>query len=249
MLLSLGPPSWAPGVHLSPNGRTWQFVSYLDLAEALEAASATVDQSDFDAKIITHYSRMARSLHELAGTAGTVSADEPIGLVDEPAELLRGIRMHDAVGKLRARSAIAVAEERTRERLGDCEIRWEAGFTNGSPLLAAFLRKYEGDWLGWQYQHSQWRVAVIAGSHVGRSSEVREQRHAYVARRYASWFDFDQIPDLIGRDTSSVPPTESKGGYNRYDPDFVYRYRQIPDLTLDEMVTLSHHYLAKAAQW
>lgn len=80
---------------------------------------------------------------------------------------------------------------------------------------------------------------VITDKHNGRTDKLRAARHAYVADRYAGWFDFAPIAALTGRDIEALPPTEANGAFNGYNPDFVYRYRKLPELKLSEMITLS----------
>lgn len=249
ILLSLGSPDWLDGTYTvrAEQARVWQHVSYLDLAGALAEVPEMV--GEFGGDLVRHYVAFIRDLHKLASTVGLVSDDEPMALDGESDRLLRSIRMHDAIGKLRARSAIAAARSHSHEALGDLPIRWEALYTNAAPLNAAFLDKGDGDWLGWQYQGGQWRVVVITNQHYGTDPDSRARRHAYVAERYADWFDFAPVASLTGRSTAVIPRTEAAGGYLGYNPDFVYRYRAAPDLTLGELKALSHHYLLAAARW
>jgi hypothetical protein len=247
LLLSLGRPMWDADTYRSPCGRVWRYLSYLDLADALDVARDGV--GGFDGDLVAHYCSFIRHLHALADVAGHVGDNDPIALDDATGKLLRGVRLHDAVGKLRARVAIAAARAYTASLLPEAHIRWEALFSNAVPLVAAFLDRGDGDWLGWQYQGGQWRVVVVTDRHMGTDSATRTRRHTYVAERYADWFDFSAIPKLIGRPIDAVPPTETRGEYNGYNPDFVYRYRKLPNLTRAELVLLSHHYLTAAAAW
>ncbi len=249
ILLSLGSPDWPSGTHTTrgDDPHEWKFVSYLDLAGALARVPHAI--GGFDGELVRYYVTFIRDLHRLASTVGEVSGDEPVALYGESGRLLRSIRMHDAISKLRARSAIASARAHSRALLGDLPIRWEALYTNAAPLNAAFLDKGDGDWLGWQYQGGQWRVVVITNRFYGTDPDDRASRHAYVADRYAKWFDFEPLLELTGRPIDDVPRTEAEGEYLGYNPDFVYRYRQAHDLTLNELTALSHHYLVAAARW
>jgi hypothetical protein len=49
-----------------------------------------------------------------------------------------------------------------------------------------------------QYQNGQWRLIVITAHHRGSTPGVIARRHAYVARRYSKWFDFQAVEDLLG---------------------------------------------------
>lgn len=140
-----------------------------------------------------------------------VANDEPIDVPAAIKLVLQQNRLHDAVGKLRARNAIAAAAAHTGPALEGREVRWEASFTRSHALTAGFIRRSETDWLGWQYQEGQWRVVVITSMHQGKTAELRARRHAYVADRYAAWFAFDAIPIVTGRSIDKVPPTEARG--------------------------------------
>lgn len=249
LLLSLGRPNWPDGAYVCASGERWRHVSYGDLVDALEGAASILIAGSFDRQLIEHYCVLARLLDGLARAVGLPAAGKPI---DVPASLklvLQQHRLHDAVGKLRARAAIAAATERTAPALRDREVRWEASFTRSHALTTAFVRHNDTDWLGWQYQEGQWRVVVITSMHKGTTAELRARRHAYVADRYEGWFAFDSIPELTGHSIDKIPPTEARGAFNNFDPDFVYRYRRMHDLTVSELVALSDHYLRRAASW
>lgn len=249
LLLSLGRPRWPDGTYVCASGGLWRYLSYRDLADALESAVKLLTADSFDRQLVEHYCVLVRLLHDLAQTVGMPSSDEPIDVPAAIKVVLQQNRLHDAVGKLRARDAIAAASAHTGPALDGHEVRWEASFTRSHALTAAFVRHSDTDWLGWQYQEGQWRVVVITTMHQGKTPELRARRHAYVADRYAAWFAFDAIPVLTGRSIDKIPPTEKRGAFNNFDPDFVYRYRQLRDLSLDELVALSDHYLRVAASW
>ncbi len=249
LLLSLGRPRWDDGTYECASGELWRYLSYRDLADALEPAAAALATRSFDRQLVEHYCALIRLLDDLAQTVGMVASDEPIDVPATIKLVLQQNRLHDAVGKLRARHAIAAASARTGPALEGREVRWEASFTRSHALTAAFIRHSDTDWLGWQYQEGQWRVVVITSMHQGKTPELRARRHAYVADRYGAWFAFDAIPTVTGRSIDKVPPTEARGAFNNFDPDFVYRYRQMKDVTLSELVALSDHYLRAAAEW
>ena len=112
--------------------------------------------------------------------------------------------------------------------------------------IEAYARGQNGDRIGWQYQANQWRLVVWSASHVGDTADLRRKREGYVAQQYKDWFDFDPLQTLIERKTSKISKLETKGGFLCYSPDFVYRKRDLPDLTILELEKLSGHYLAQA---
>lgn len=247
ILLSLTNPNWVNSRYVSKNGLEWLYVSYQDLAKALNLAVPTI--AGFSGEVLGHYISFISRLHELVQDLVTPHADEPIGISSSTGDFLLRIRLKDAVEKLRARSAVASMQRAIDPILKRTPATFKAAYTNGKPLLEAFIDCRNGDRIGWQYQNDQWRLAIITKKHAGRSKSLREQRHKSVGERYAKWFDFSPISELIGRNISEVPSFEFDGRYYGYNPDFVYRYRKLPDLTVSELETLSHHYLTKAKKW
>ncbi|MEQ8717718.1 MAG: hypothetical protein RIE08_08915 [Acidimicrobiales bacterium] len=252
ILLSLTDPGWRE-YHSSPNGPTWHYRSFTDLADLIRAVADRLHEGSapsYQRDLVDHYSEFLRMLTELVGVAGRLKTDDPISLPSDAAGLLQEIRLHDGISKLRARSAIALVQE-AAEGARNPAVDWEAGFTRGNPLLAAFVELANGDRLGWQYQAGQWRLAVICGREelVGRTGDQGDARKKYVQRNYGDWFDFDPIPELVDRQVNGVPKLETAGDFNSYKPDFVYRYRRLPDLTTTEICKLSNYYLDKAQSW
>jgi hypothetical protein len=135
----------------------------------------------------------------------------------------------------------------SEEGLG--EIVFHANFTNSQPLMEAFMFCKNGDRIGWQLQGNQFRLAIKTGVHIGRSAESRDLRFDHVSRNYEGWFDFTEIPALIGKPVSVNSSKEKSGSFTEYQPDFVYRYRNLRGLTLNEMQTLSFHYINRAVKW
>lgn len=247
-LLSLAAPAWPHGTYTTANGLIWHHLSFADLRTMVASAAAELpsETPGFERLLLDEYVRLVGVLEHLAELAGRPAPDDPIEAPALVAEQLRRIRLHDAVGKLRARAAIAVARQHTTPQLPRVSIDWEANFTNGSPLMSAFVHLDNGDRIGWQYQHNQWRAAVISSQHVGRGDELRDRRAEYAAKHYGEWFEFSAIPQLIGRSVDEVSRREATGAFNHYAPDFVYRYGKLPSLTLVELLALSHHYLTEA---
>lgn len=246
VLLSLGSPNWAEDTYQSTSGCLWKHVSYRDLASALRGAAELL--SGFDYELVLHYVNLVDLLQNLVDEIGFPSQDETIASPADIQQLLQEVRLHDAIGKLRARNAIAILSQSTSKRFSKCEPQFDANFTNGQPLVEAFFQLPNGDRVGWQYQAGQWRLAVITKTHFGKSADERTQRHLFVAREYASWFDFFELPKLIDREIPEIPKTEIKGDFNGYNPDFVYRYRSFPDLTMGEAKVLSDFCLRRAAE-
>lgn len=247
ILLSLSDPNWADSRYVSQSGLEWRHVSYRELADALNLAVPQIP--GFSGDVLSHYVSFISRLHDLTHDLVTAHPNEPIGITSPAREFLLHVRLKDAVEKLRARSAAASIQRTMAPTLKRTPAKFKAAYTNGKPLLEAFIDCRNGDRIGWQYQNDQWRLAIITKKQAGRSKVLRERRHKSVAKRYAKWFDFAPISRLIDRNISEVPRFETDGRYYGYNPDFVYRYRKLPDLTLAELEILSKHYLSKAKKW
>ncbi len=247
VLLSLGSPNWEGSVYTSASGSIWKYVSYRELARGLEASVQGI--SGFDGDLLRRYVKFITLLQDLVDESGEPGADEPVEVDESTREILSSIRLHDAIGKLRARSAIAAVARSMASQVELSEIIYHANFTNSQPLMEAFLNCKNGDSIGWQLQGEQWRLAIKTGVHVGRSAELRDKRFDHVSRNYGGWFDFSDIPTLIGKSISVNSTKEKNGSYTEYQPDFVYRYRNLSELTLNELQILSRHYINRAVKW
>jgi hypothetical protein len=53
--------------------------------------------------------------------------------------------------------------------------------------------------------------------------------------RRADWFDFGAFEQITGL-ANALPKREASGGFNHYNPDFIYRYRRLPNPTAEQIV-------------
>ena len=244
ILLSLGKPNWIGNELVSPSGLTWRYISYRELSSAL--SNAVKDIPEFGGDLIRHYVDVIRLLQEIDEEISNLKSEDQVFLSPSTSKLLEQIRMADAFGKLRARSSTAKISQLMKSLIRSTEIKFDTGFTNGGPFIEAYVCGQNGDRIGWQYQAEQWRLVVWSASHVGETADLRRKREEYVAHQYAQWFDFDPLQTFTGRMNSKISKLEMKGGFLSYGQDFVYRKRDIPDLTIFELEKLSRHYLAQA---
>jgi hypothetical protein len=247
LLLSLGSPNWDSSTYVANGGSKWRYLSYQDLASRLGQSIQSI--SGFDGEVMRRYVQFITYLQELASE---VSLESDVDVVDIDAEslaILKSVRLDSAFSKLRARSATAAVRDFMKEHKSFEAIKFHAEYTKGKPLLEAFVRCESGDELGWQLQGKQWRLAVRTSQFEGETAALRELRYEYVRQNYQEWFDFSEIPGLIGRSVVSVPKNEKKGIFCGYAPNFVYWNRNLSDLTLGEIKKLSNHYITKATKW
>jgi len=247
ILLSLGSLNWTSSSYTTSSGLVWRHVSYQDLSKALSERVSGID--GFSGDVLRHYVSFISLLHELADDVANPGPNDPLNLPQSVRELLRPIRLHGAMEKFRYRSVAASLQRSMVSILDGAPAEFNVDFTNTSPLIDVFITCQNGDSVGWQYQGEQWRLAIKLKQHAGTSPELKPLRHETVRRNYLDWFNFARVTDLIGRDVTDVPKSEARGGFNSYAPDFTYRYRTLPNLTLAELDTLSKHYLAEAKKW
>ncbi len=247
ILMSLGSPNWNHEEFVTSTGQSWKHVSYRDLATSLSKVVHLVP--NFDGDLLGRYLRFISLLQQLVDLVGTPSRDEPIELVGVQKEALQSIRLYDSITKLRTRFVIKEVAQSVRNLSSQGDVRFHSNFTHGQPLLEAFVSLRNGDSIGWQYQGAQWRLAVKTNVHHGKTIEARERRHAYVASKYADWFNFAKLSELLGHKMEDQSPTEKKGELLGYNPNFVYLYRKIPDLSIEGAVQLCSHYISQAIEW
>lgn len=249
VLLGLSDPGW-PGARREVGGLPWRWMSYRELGERLAAEFA--DEDDFGLQVVRHESVLVGLLHELMESHGVRGAAEPYRLENATHTDLDSVGLADAMGKARAHQvmrliAARLESESVRAPAWDLEV----GLTNKQPLLAAFWRVREHVVVGWQAQGRQWRLAMIltAPDVVGRGSHAKR---AAFAAEHADYFEFGPMYELLQCSEVSCMPVTARTpphGFNRYDPDFVYRYRLLPDVTVEQLVDLAVVYSKHAAEW
>jgi hypothetical protein len=241
VLLSLADPRWTDRewtVQTPAGKRTWRWLPYSEVADRLRLAASAVGDS-FERELIARYCRLIDDLVELSSIlASQESDDAPVRLPDQVLTPLRKIRLGDGLLKLRS-AAIA-------SRIDPTHV--SAGFTRGEPLIQAFSGA-DQRWLGWQLQGHQFRLCAIFGDLTGNSPQLQEAR-SREAKKLADegvWFDFSELDRVLGS-RAKIPARvrPDRNGFNKYNPDFVYRYRLVPDLTQGELITLGRFYRAAA---
>ncbi|MEQ3553905.1 hypothetical protein WIS52_25810 [Pseudonocardia nematodicida] len=251
VLLSLQDPGWGTG-SAELGGRSWRWVSYGELGTRLDAALAEADQA-FDQQVARHEAEFLQLLHRIMTRLTIRDDSEPFALSGSLLNELRRAGLADAVGKARAHQVmrrIHAALLRRGVRAPAREL--EVGFTRGRPLLSGFWEAAAGVWVGWQYQDRQWRLAMILSSPdlFGRG---KHPARAEFALAHHDFFDFTRVPEIVGVPESALLPRSSRaraGEFNKYDPDFLYRYRVLPErVTVGEIVDLAVECSSRAADW
>ena len=245
VLLSLMSPGWE-------KYQGWRWVSYRQLADALERRISQVRRADqFAGDVLEHYVRLIHLLVQLVDLLGTPIPDAPFLLPTSITAHLERARVSAAVQK--ARASFVVRElRRVVAARGGTAAEVAHGFTRGMALLEGFHRLAPpeidptADSVGWQLQGPQFRLAVITGQLGGRSN--RGRREAYVSERYPHWFDFTLVERVAGIGTTLKAVRGGRWAFHGYDPDFVYRYCVVPDLTMSQVLDVGLGYLTLAGQ-
>lgn len=110
-----------------------------------------------------------------------------------------------------------------------------------------------GPLLGWQLQQQQFRLAFVVPDRsrgYGRTAKAREARYQH-ARRYAAYFDFSAVRELV---STAGPERPSAGdgqplGFQRFDPNFAYRYVLVPGITVGQAIELGVRYMHHANEY
>lgn len=69
--------------------------------------------------------------------------------------------------------------------------------------------------------------------------------------RHPQYFDFTTVDPALGTAQSPVWPkvTEKKPtGFNKYDPDFIYRSKKVPSLTVKQLLDAATSFMSERDQ-
>jgi hypothetical protein len=247
VMLSLMDPGWSDG-RLTKSGRTWVWVSYREMGERLGTLFG--QDSGYAAETIARYSRILKLLSDVVESIAIVDENELVDLDIDRRTMLSHARLESLADKARFNQLRQLIE--LDHEAGDEGARFAVGFTNGLPLVECFwtFRRVGDaeDRVGWQYQNRQWRLAMQLWSLAGKSENDRARRMSFAAEHEA-WFDFGALDRAVGGATRWTPPRSASTGFNRYDPDFVYRYRRLDAPTVSEVLALARATSLAAAEF
>ena len=238
VLLSLSNPRWPSDEYAAPAG-TWRRIGYETLREVLQPAIEAVRRRDFyDGETLAHYCSLLRLLVELADLVDVGSDDEPVELEPAITRALMSARIADAAEKMRMYQIAG----RLRQALTPVrDVAIKADFTNGKPLLEAFVPLRGTDRIGWQYQNGQFRVALILDT-MSSPGATRAQREAFATAHYGAWLELGRLEQRF----APTRPVARRTPLNGYDPAFVYRYCIPVDLNVGRLLKIGAEYVADA---
>ena len=184
------------------------------------------------------YSLVVDLLSDLVDHVIVIDSGEMVHLPTNITDALGDDRLASTMAKLRARS-VAHRIQQALDIAGINIGTVKSSLTNALPLIEWFSKtsRAPGARIGWQLQGNQFRLALIMPHLSGRTSSDRQARFEF-AKLNEDLFDFsplDQILGTQGVEVKPLPKPNSPLGFNRYDPDFVYRYKLTPRITVAQL--------------
>lgn len=187
---------------------------------------------------MAHYCALLALLVELSELVDITDENEAVTLAPAVLSELASARIDDTAKKMRMHQVGA----RLRQKLGSAsDVRIRAGFSNAEPLLEAFVPLTGSDRVGWQYQQTQFRLALILDSKKGPAIS-RAERESHAREKYLAWFDVAELASHF----AATRPGRGKLEFNGYEPDFVYRYCFPLNLTVGTLLDVGVDYVQRA---
>jgi hypothetical protein len=235
-LLSLSNPGWLSG-RKEIGGREWQWISYRDLAKRIRSSLASSDLT-YEAETMRRYSLVVDLLSDLVDHVVVMDSDEMVHLPTDVNDALGDDRLASTMAKLRARS-VAHRIQQALDVAGINIGTVKSSLTNALPLIEWFCKtsRAPGARTGWQLQGNQFRLALITPHLSGRTPSDRQARFDF-AKWNEDLFNFAPLDQILGTEevlAKPLPRPNNPLGFNRYDPDFVYRYKSTPLITVSQL--------------
>jgi len=230
-LLSLSDPNWPDG-RIVIGRHEWRWLSYHALAESIRAALPKQDGS-YAVETMRHYADVVDLLTKLVARAVVSDPSETVALPEHVRIVLAGNRLMSPMAKLRARS-VAQYLSKSLCAAGVKEMKVGSGFTNGTSLNEWFssVSCAPDAKAGWQLQGDQFRLALITPSLAGNAEKNISDRTEF-GKKHENVFDFSNLDAHLG--TAYLPVQPIKRTFGHYNPDFIYRYKKVPHLTLRQL--------------
>ncbi|MCQ9164908.1 MULTISPECIES: PD-(D/E)XK nuclease family protein [unclassified Arthrobacter] len=231
----------------------WKHLSFDRLAELLEVAFDREEPS-YEVETVRRYAKVLLSLGGLVDATRIKDRDEPVFDPAGDVDQYLTKQMVSGLSKTRA--------ERVAERLNailkqqGLPAGADSHFNNSRPGVSWFTAihgKERGILAGWQYQGGAFRLAMRL-PHLSGQGLVSKNVRSEFARNHPEFYAFDHLDQIL--DSADVPRSnneqgKAEGEFNHFDPDFIYRYKKLPKLSVDQLqrAALAHaEYLANLAE-
>lgn len=209
---------------------SWQVITYGEFAEFLEKHINLLEVDEFEREFFFRYLKLIKQLAELMTILLPESDDPHLEIsLDIPGSI------QVSINKMRYR--LITEEIRLLIQPSFASTAYELGYgiTHTKPFLELQFKLMNGDYLGWQYQESQFRLFAKCNNLSGKG--LHDERVKFALDQYRDWFDFSQINQFLGPVTVIRP--EEEGKLLKFDPNFVYKYAKTSELTIENLVEIS----------
>jgi hypothetical protein len=239
LLLSLTDPGWPEGTY-----GPWRWVPYRTLTKRIcQVLEGEPHPDPFSDELIRRWIDMVHGLERLLALVEPTTLDEPLLLAGEDVEVLRTVRLHDALQKARTRRVRHLLERRFAER-GLAYDFIESAFGMGGSLLSAGVYLPDGCLVGWQLQGTQFRRFLIAPDILAGASPAQKQaRIQHADDSHAGWFQFEE-EQVLGPFPAAPTPA-----YKHFNPAFLYDYIKVPGITIQQVLDLGEMTLRSALRY
>ncbi|MGJ0119603.1 hypothetical protein ACQ7HM_10395 [Williamsia sp. MIQD14] len=238
VLLSLSDPKLPEGLYQSSGGKreapiVWRHISYGTLGAAIDESVGS-SGADYATETVRHYASLIQNLDRLAGLLEVgPGGNEPVHTNSILSAATNDPQLVSALSKLRARNVVTHIERMLDEaQFGRAS---GTGFSNGSPLIEmsyALGKTKRATRLGWQLQGDQLRLCAVLPTLAGRTALTRERRELWGSTNQSA-FDFGPYEEVFDRGPLEAFPL--KKPFNRFDPDFIYRYVDAKGITVSQL--------------
>lgn len=217
------------------NPLDWATLSYGGLADRMADAIAT-EPATYERETVIRYVRVIRCLQTLVEGVRFHDLEEDVDLPRDLASAVAGSTLLAALRKMRARVVAAALGRELQDRGVAGAV--DSHFSNGSAIISWYADVEIGATLepGVQLQGGQLRRFAILPGLVGSGAGAAQKR-AELAWRYPQLFDFAPVERALGAalPASPAPKPAKPIPLNHFAPDFVYRYVNVPELSVRQL--------------
>lgn len=186
------------------------------------------------------YCTVLRALSALMAHALISSTEEEAFL--DTLTLAQALPKQALTGLMKARAAhvAGVLSEKLAEA-GLDPSGVESGMSHSLPQVSWFTRTMAGDeeiFAGWQYQEGVLRLALVL-DHLNGTGQSAKSKRAEFARAQPEFF-FEHLDEIVGTTGVAISSSSKlEGPFGHFDPDFIYRYKKIAGLTVQQLTDLT----------
>lgn len=218
----------------------WHHLSFETLAESLELAFDAAPDS-YEVETVRRYCTVLRALSALMARALIASTEEEAFL--DALSLAKTLPKQAVTGLMKARAAHVAA--RLSYELAEVGLYGggaESGMSHSLPQVSWFTGIMAGDkeiLVGWQYQEGVLRLALIL-DHLKGTGQSAKLKRAEFALAHPEFFSFDHLDEILGTTGVAISSSSKpEGPFGHFDPDFVYRYKKIAGLSVQQLIDLT----------